>query len=904
MADLRDRGELKVIAEIRKKTKNFKHKLFNRYKAREIAFIETAATYSEISGCCSEGQPKNIVCEIRIELSKLSDPNRIKEVVADKLIKRFGLTRITFWGVSKADDQIVQIYDHHITGAVCEPGAGRLSDYLTDICIKKLQAGNVITVNLVTRSRNNNDEDLPAAIEIETQIMAPFISGSVWKYLLVAQKQSYSWQAEEIELLCELTEMLFQNLERAYAEEALQHSEAWLRLAIEAANIYTWDIDLTTREIRTSANASAIRGFPVELTIDHYFETVHPADLNLLVEKLNYSLDKNIPFEVEFRKVNPLTGEIIWLRIEGRFILSKGKANRLIGVTQNISARKKAEEMLASDLAAMIRLHDVSTKMATEEDLTLLLQEVLDAAIYIASADMGTLKVIDPESGALTIREHRGLDKPFLDFCEAGHEACCGVSEQRVREDRKIYVEDVAESSLFKEQGQQAVFQEAGIGALQCISLMARSGQLIGVLSTYWRVKQPLNERLQHLIDLLVRKAADLIERKQAEEALKISEERYRALATELSAMSRRKDEFLGVLSHEIRNPLASIVICLSLLDRAAPGGEQARQAREILGRQVLQLSRLVDDLLDVTRITRNRIILQKELVELNELVRRIAEDYQALFLEKGVALEEIPAPLKLYVLADPARLSQIIGNLLHNAVKFTEKGGYTRVSLFVDELQQHAVIRVEDSGIGMEPALLQNLFVPFMQADTTLDHSKGGLGLGLALVRGLTQLHGGTVSAHSDGDGKGSVFTIGLPIAAEIIPVDDRGEPGSSAPTRTRRVLIIEDLRDVAETLRSLLEEEGHTVAVAHDGVEGLIRAREFHPEILLCDIGLPGMNGYEVARAFCSDENLQQVYMIALTGYARPEDQQKAKEAGFHRHLSKPVNPVKLKDVLAQIE
>ena len=893
-----------MIAEIRKKTNKFKRKLFNRHKAHELAFIETAATYSEISGCCSEGQPSNIVCEIRVELSNLSDPNKIKAAVADKLIKHFGVSRITFWGVSKADDKIVQIYDRQIADAARDPIAIRLSDYLTEICIQKLQAGNVITVNLVTRSRNNNDEDLPAAIEIETQIMVPFISGGNWKYLLVAQKQSYSWPAEELKLLYELAEILFQSLERAYAEEALQHSEAWLRLAIEAANIYTWDIDLTTREIRTSANAYAIRGFPVEPTIDRYLETVHPADLSLLVEKINYSLTKSVPFEIEFRKVNPQTGEIIWLRLEGRFILSKGKANRLIGVTQNISARKKTEEMLASDLSAMTRLHDVSTHMATEGDLTRLLQEVLDAAIVIASADMGTLKVIDPESGALLIRAHRGLAKPFLDFCEAGHEACCGVSDQGVREDRRIYVQDVAASSLFAEQGQSAAFQEAGIGALQCTSLLARSGQLIGVLSTYWRSKQPPNERLLRLIDLLARQAADLIERKQAEEALKKSEERYRALAAELCAMSRRKDEFLGILSHEIRNPLASIVVCLSLLDRAAPGGEQARQAREILGRQALQLSRLVDDLLDVTRITQNRIILQKEPVELNKLVHRITEDYLAFFLEKGVALEEIPAPNKLYVLADPARLSQIIGNLLHNAVKFTEKGGYARVTLTGDELRQCAVIRVEDSGIGMEQDLLKNLFMPFMQADTTLDHSSGGLGLGLALVRGLTQLHGGTVSAHSDGDGKGSVFTISLPIAAEIVPVDDQGEPGSSAPARSRRVLIIEDIRDVADTFRSLLEEEGHAVVVAYDGFEGMIRAREFHPEILLCDIGLPGMNGYEVARSFCSDENLHNVYLISLTGYARPEDQQKAKEAGFHRHLSKPVNPAKLKEVLAQIE
>lgn len=234
----------------------------------------------------------------------------------------------------------------------------------------------------------------------------------------------------------------------------------------------------------------------------------------------------------------------------------------------------------------------------------------------------------------------------------------------------------------------------------------------------------------------------DITERKRAEETLREAD--------------RRKDEFLAMLSHEIRNPLASIMLCFNLLERTEPGGEQAAKAMEIMGRQAGQLSRLVDDLLDVTRITRGKVELKKEHVELNTLIRRTVDDYLREFKEKGIALDFQPASTELYAEADPARITQVVGNLLHNAVKYTKTGGYTRVSVAADDLQQFAVIRVVDSGIGLRPEMLENMFTPFVQADSSLDRNGNGsgLGLGLALVKGLTELHGGEVHACSDGLG------------------------------------------------------------------------------------------------------------------------------------------------------
>ncbi|MDD3654477.1 MAG: response regulator [Desulfotomaculaceae bacterium] len=393
----------------------------------------------------------------------------------------------------------------------------------------------------------------------------------------------------------------------------------------------------------------------------------------------------------------------------------------------------------------------------------------------------------------------------------------------------------------------------------------------------------------------------DVRERNQAEEALRSSEERYRTLAEELHEADHRKNEFLAVLSHELRNPLAAIRNSLNILDRVLPGEGQSKRAKDIIERQVGQLSHLVDDLLDITRIKQNKIQLQRQRHELNELVRRTMEDHRALFEKSGVRLEAEFAPTAIFLNVDGVRLAQVIGNLLMNAAKFTERGGNTRVSIACDALLNQAVIRVIDNGVGMAPEMLSRLFQPFMQAHTNPDRSRSGLGLGLALSKGLIELHGGSVSAYSAGIGKGAEFVICLPLG-EVSAEDPRdGSPIISH--HCRRVLIIDDLVDVADTLCELLKLNSHEVEVAYSGPEGLDKARKFHPEIVLCDIGLPNMDGYDIARAFRRDEALNNIFLVALTGYAMPEDLQRAADAGFDYHLAKPVELDELNRMLAKL-
>ncbi len=386
--------------------------------------------------------------------------------------------------------------------------------------------------------------------------------------------------------------------------------------------------------------------------------------------------------------------------------------------------------------------------------------------------------------------------------------------------------------------------------------------------------------------------ARDITERKRAEEELRAANQR-------LADADRRKNEFLAVLSHELRNPLTPIRNSLFILEHALPGSEQARHAVEVMARQTGQLVRLVDDLLDITRVSRNKIQLRRRPLDLNEVVRRTVEDHRSLFEGKRIRIETSFEPERLAIRGDEVRLTQVVGNILQNAAKFTPAGGLVGVGTRLVASRGRAAFRIVDTGVGMEPEMLRRLFEPFLQANLTLDRSAGGLGLGLALVKGVVELHGGEVCAHSDGAGKGTELVVELPLERAAAAASDSAL-GVTVRAR-RRVLIIEDKVDAADSLRAALELAGHVVEVASDGPQGLAAARAFHPEFVLCDIGLPGMDGFEVARAFRADGSLAGSILVALSGYALPEDRQRAVEAGFDRHLAKPPSMEKLAELLA---
>ncbi len=389
------------------------------------------------------------------------------------------------------------------------------------------------------------------------------------------------------------------------------------------------------------------------------------------------------------------------------------------------------------------------------------------------------------------------------------------------------------------------------------------------------------------LIEETAERTFAAVDRAQAEIALRESRTTALSLVQELETANRNKNEFLSALSHELRNPLATITVGLSLLE-AAKHMDEAAYAMAAIKRQMNQLCHLVDDLLDLTRITNNRIRLKREPVELNRLANFALQDARPLFDAKRIKLCFSAAVPSVTLSADPVRIKQIIGNLLHNAHKFTDEGGEVVLSIATEE--NEAVISVRDNGIGIHPQVLPQLFAPFKQAETSVDRNGGGLGLGLSIVKAIAELHGGSASVHSEGLGQGSRFTIRLPmdVPEEGAPAD---ENTFAAMPRRLKILLIEDQREYACLLSGLLKREGHDCVCAVSGAQGVVLAKEYRPDVIISDIGMPGMDGYEVARRIRGEHGFENTVLVALTGYASRQDIKLAMEAGFHRHLCKPI-------------
>jgi PAS domain S-box-containing protein len=365
-----------------------------------------------------------------------------------------------------------------------------------------------------------------------------------------------------------------------------------------------------------------------------------------------------------------------------------------------------------------------------------------------------------------------------------------------------------------------------------------------------------------------------------------------------LQEADRRKDEFLAMLAHELRNPLAPIRNAVQILRAKGPPMLELHWARDVIDRQVDQMTRLVDDLLDVSRITRGKILLRKERVELAAVVSSAVEASRPLIEKWGHELTVTLPPGPVHLEADPTRLAQVLLNLLNNAAKYTEQGG--RIWLTIEPEGDEVCVRVKDTGIGIPPEMLPRVFEMFTQVERSLERSQGGLGLGLTLVRSLVEMHGGTVKAHSGGPGKGSEFVVRLPVARGPEPEGVAGDGGKVLSPPRRRILVVDDNRDAANSLAILLRILGHEVHTAHDGLEAVGAATVFQPDVVLLDIGLPKLNGYEAARRVRQERGTG-VTLIALTGWGQEEDRRLSKEAGFDHHMTKPVELPALQRLLA---
>ncbi|WP_437812282.1 ATP-binding protein [Sorangium sp. So ce1078] len=448
----------------------------------------------------------------------------------------------------------------------------------------------------------------------------------------------------------------------------------------------------------------------------------------------------------------------------------------------------------------------------------------------------------------------------------------------------------------------------ATTASLCCLPLLVQE-RPIGVLGLSFAEPHPFDHEEQEFLVAMSRQCAQALERARLHEERAAIIERERRVALENARLyreaheaDRRKDEFIAMLSHELRNPLAPITTGLELLqmNTSERGDRDDSQILATLERQVKTIVRLVDDLLDVSRITRGKIELKRERLDVSSVVQTAVDSVRPLLAQRRHELILSVDP-GIFVHGDRVRLEQIVVNLLNNAIKYTNPGG--RVSLSCAESGGDAWIRVTDTGVGISAELLPRVFEPFMQARRTLDRSQGGLGVGLTLVKRLAELHGGRVEAVSAGPGEGTAISVWLPLAgasaeSSAAPVTEIPRSGTSA----LRVLLVDDNVDAAEGLRRILQLHGHTVSMAHDGPAALETARASKPELVLLDIGLPGMDGYEVVRRLRAEPELRRSYIAAVSGYGQDQDRRRSREAGFDAHLTKPVATAQLLALVAE--
>jgi len=546
------------------------------------------------------------------------------------------------------------------------------------------------------------------------------------------------------------------------------------------------------------------------------------------------------------------------------------------------------EEQLAIELDAALRLHELSTHLINGRGIEALFDQVLDAAVAIMHSDFASMQVAErnhqnvPELRLLAYRGFHPESARHWQIVGMDDQASCGAA---LRNCERVCIRDTEEWEILKGTADLVAYRRSGIRAVQSTPLISRSSRLLGMISTHWRQPYLPSQSELRTFDILARQVADLIERKQSEDRL--------------CEAARRKDEFLATLAHELRNPLAPIRSAAQVLAKPGVPDQTLSWCRVVIERQVAHMVRLLDDLLDVSRISRNRLQLYKARVTLASVLESAIETSRPGIDAAGHKLIVSLPRGPVYLDADFVRLTQVFANLLNNAAKYTPSGGEIRLTAEMrGETPDEIAVCVKDTGMGIAEDMLPRLFQMFSQGDSISLAARDGLGIGLALAKAIVEMHGGTVSARSEGQGSGSEFLVRLPIlvAAARESESRRTSVDETTFVAARRVLVVDDNRDAADTLAALLRLDEVEVDTARDGRECIEKAAALLPDVILLDIGLPEMDGYEVCRRIRATQWGRSVVVVALSGWGQQEDHRKSREAGFDGHLVKPVDRASL--------
>ncbi|NOT28184.1 MAG: response regulator [Acidobacteria bacterium] len=637
--------------------------------------------------------------------------------------------------------------------------------------------------------------------------------------------------------------------------------------------------------------AQRLLGHPAEDLLGRPIWDLFPETLNTKVEyALRHVVAQNesVKFESFSERLN-------------RWFSSNAYPTTGGGVTiyfQDITEKRTAEEeisasrrQLEADLADTRVLHKLSSEIVGHNDAPALYEKLVEAAVHVSRAQLGSLQVIEVDAASgtegLRLLASQGFSEQAAQAWRWVNPASQSVCSRAMRTRDRSIVEDVLDCDFIAGSADLALLLELDVRSVQSTPLLSRNGSLLGVISTHWRQPHTPSERELRLLDLLARQAADFLERRGNEESLKDAD--------------RRKDEFLVTLAHELRNPLAAVRSTVELLNRKNSDDEELVRARQVLDRHTSLMVRLIDDLMDVGRVARDRLELRLQRVDLVSIVRSAVEMSAPLIerLRHTVQVEWPTDPLIVH--GDPDRLGQVVGNLINNACRYTDPGGHIQISAARDG--SDAVVTVRDNGIGIPPKSLSSIFEIFSQVDSSFERSQGGLGIGLHLARRLIEMHGGRIRVKSEGPGHGSVFTIWCPVVDGVTATDEPASPARIASSLPRRVLVVDDNVDGAEMLATLLRLHHQETFVAHDGEAALAAAESFRPDAVLLDIGLPLINGVDVCRRIREQPWGREMVVVAVTGWGQDADRNRSRAAGFDHHLVKPVDHNVVLEILDSI-
>ncbi|WP_437805892.1 ATP-binding protein [Sorangium sp. So ce1078] len=964
----------------------------------------------------SEGRHR-FLAELAATTQPLADPGDVMAMTARLLAVHLGVDRCAYAEVE--DERVFVITGDYTEGVRSIVGRWPVAAFGPELVRLMLANEPYVIDDVDADARAGDDLTAYRATQIQAVICVPLHkSGRFTAAMAVHQKVPRRWTPAEVGLVRLVVGRCWETIERARAARGVRERDERLDYAVRLSGLGFWYCDLPFDELIWDDRVKEHFWLPPDarVTIRTFYERIHPDDREPTRRAIEASIRERIPYDVDYRTVDPATGAIKWVRaLGGTAYAPEGVPRRFDGVTVDVTARKLDEERVARLLdrereqgRLLKQVADAALTIHASGSLGSVLQGITEEARRIIGAHVAMTRLTAGDDGsqavntvsmsgkydgwprskipstkediyAVVCRTNRPMRLTQVELeahpawltqvelpaaahpnpahpnqvelpaahpnqvelpaqvepahptqvelpaahpnqvelptqAEPAHptqvELPADLPTQvepahptqvelpapptRVEPTHPTQVEPAHPTQV--EPPAPLAWRSVGVEAngppplrgWLVVPFIGRSGENLGLIHLSDKHDGEFTESDEAILVQLAHIASVAIENAR--------------LYDQLRDQDRRKDEFLATLAHELRNPLAPIRTGLEIL-KVAGNADQARKILDMMDRQVGHMVRMVDDLLDVSRITRGKVELRKERVDLRAILNSALETSRPLIEAAAheLAVRLPPAPLLLD--ADPTRLAQVFANLLNNAAKYTPGGGSIRLAAQRDGAA--VVVRVADNGVGIPADMLSKVFDMFTQVGRSIDRAQGGLGIGLTLVKRLVELHGGTIHAGSEGTGRGSTFTVRLPLAVaeEVASRPSTAGTAKGSPSAALRILVVDDSVDGAESLALLLRISGHETRAVHTGLDALPAARELGADVVVLDIGLPGMNGYEVARRLRAEPDLAGLFLIALTGWGTEEDRRQARDAGFDHHLTKPVDAAEVKRLVARV-